>query len=69
MRHNLAGQVWTFINSINSNHYFIVEDRGRVASNDKYEYSYLLYCIGDGKKIEYLLGEPIQEHGNWRKVA
>jgi hypothetical protein len=66
---SLQGQVWTFINSINDYNYYIIQDNGRVPVNDRYEYSYLLYCVNLGKKIEYLIGEPIQEHGSWKRVA
>lgn len=66
---SIAGQVWTFNSFLSNNNYFIIEDRGRVPVFDKYEYSYLLYCLNDAKKIDYLIGEPIQEHGKWRRIA
>jgi hypothetical protein len=66
---SVQGQVWTYISSINDNNYYIMQDNGRVPVNNKHEYSYLLYCLNDGKKIEYLIGEPIQEHGSWKRVA
>lgn len=68
---SIAGQVWTFNSSLSNNNYYVVEDRGRVLSkySERYEYSYLLYCLNDGKKIDYLIVEPIHEHGQWRKIA
>lgn len=66
---SIAGQVWRYEGFNPKNRYYIVEDRGRVSSESKWEYSYLLVCLNDGKKIEYLIDEPIQEHGSWKKVA
>lgn len=66
---SIAGQVWTFNSSLSNDNYYIVEDKGRVPVLDKYEYSYLLCCLNDGKKVDYLIGEPIPEHGRWRRVA
>lgn len=68
---SIAGQVWTFNGSLSNNNYYIVEDKGRVlnACSEEYEYSYLLYCLNDGKRIDYLITELIHEHGQWRKIA
>lgn len=66
---SIAGQVWRFVSPLSSNNFYIVEDRGRVFILDRYEYSYLLYCINSGRKIDYCIGEPIQENGMWRRIA
>lgn len=68
---SIAGQVWTFNSSLHNNNYYVVEDKGQVLNRniDKPEYSYLLICLNDGKKIDYVIGEPIHEHDKWRRVA
>jgi hypothetical protein len=67
---NIQGQVWSYNGSIgNNNNYYIVQDNGKVPVLNKHEYSYLLCCINDGKRIPYLIHEPIPEHGLWRRIA
>lgn len=68
---SIAGQVWTFDGPLPNDKYYIAEDKGRVLNRNiqKYEYSYLLICLNDGKKIDYVTGEPIHEHDKWRRIA
>jgi hypothetical protein len=66
---SIHGQVWTYVSSINDNNYYIIKDNGRIRNGKFYQYSYLLYCINNGKKMEYFIDEPIPEHGSWRRIA